>query len=1522
MEQSRELGASKDFYEDFGDDRREDRYYYQENDSNNVESLYEELKNVYDWPDGELKSGPRLKGDQRLHYESDDTLDTNPSQLQPLNDRFLGLGQNDNAQRRFQSIDASWMIANSNSTLANNYFTLKVTDDMFKGSFEQSSTERNSPNIFSVGTTTEPRMYTISEDKNVPFPEGRSIINTDSGSPYENSKYIEPKIHELLKQNLNLAKQAAINSQDLQESFVESLDWHDDFDDNVKVRLGRGLKAINETIISGFNKTYDQDNKLDVTNATDVNFKPTRVSTQTLHDNSSMSKNWYNNTLMDLYNIFNNHRGVSDQSAKNVQESILMNTVNMDVNDDLEAAEQKYVNNQTPRIRRAASYRAFYDDLNQNQRDSDEMDGSLSNQFHSPNILKNRFDGVYHGYEIGNWNSDTQDLDQYSKIPRTSTRKKGRPGKSSKKNKHSSEKHAKKSSSHSSSRNRRHHAHRSDMSKNVNRSDLKPKQRNKVEASPLIGRTRIQKSKTAKQELSRAGMNDASGKKVLYENAEDQSTVKPEEDDARRKEITLLLAADNIDDESQMDVALHGELAGKIVEQIFQQVQKNDQLKSVFGPGLHRDHKTENVITGNIYRQGLDEDGTNHTETMIKRVMGLLGTLIANEVQKKTCISLSPDMREFLGWMLEVDRDEESLGEAPPLPLVREKIIPEQDTGRKFLFDSISEQEGEENINDLQKKVRILETLVKEYNALTAKEKTRVQTVHDYLIQQLNLLLRYIEARETAETKRKPASAAARAGTGNILQYQNALPNATNASHSMTKDAFSSPIDTHNLLQFDNVSFETDKRLQNSHAASRHRETRSLDKIPSKRHRKMKRQKSRNQKKNENYRKSKRRHNKYRRYLDCTGSSPGYRKSRQKRANPEESDQASLYLGYEKPRIYDSFDLLDAKLRGTKKKKRKRELAAKKNAAIENDRMLDLLPIKGKNRMEDEVILLNKREAWKKENEKQLEEVAFGRDMRNNTRRERERFEKLTEGDKRKPINETSSRMKRENIIRGTSTGKGTDYSNKTHITFEIRDGESWNKSKISNNNGTKNENKLELVERRINVFADNKTNAAIDSAAAAASTEEKLATNAEANNQVKGKLRAINRETKIDKADGSASFVNLTSDAEPRVSKERQKVSVTEKEADDNTVKLNRATNYRREEIDPEIELKNLRQGREKRIYDVANWKMTDHFYDDDRFSRNKLRQKYMVKLDELGDLDADPENNLALLRLRNNKWSNDVVEWKLLPIIKRSPYYDDRALSRIRLIEKETPILSNIKDVESQPNAYLSPRFWRNHRRRNRVFNISPTLRITDNDNFPRRIYRNAKRTSEIQRFKDLRIDPEIILKVRRLSRPRNNKRSNGIAKFGMPFALKDPNREFREILRSRNNPELGDRVIYDGVGLQLPSWPYQYYDDLADSSTFHFVPGRGDDMYRYPAETYFEYGPFKKRRAHDANRRFARRNRFRLRTSEGKDAVDFPRNNLANKSSKFRFAERKSRVNESALASGENYLMSSETSTHKRT
>lgn len=99
--------------------RPEDRYYSQEEDrkhQNDIDNLYEELKNVYDWSDSGLKSGPRLRGDQRLRYESDDKIDTNSPTLQPLNGRSFSY-QNDDADSRYRSSDASWRSTHSNRCL-------------------------------------------------------------------------------------------------------------------------------------------------------------------------------------------------------------------------------------------------------------------------------------------------------------------------------------------------------------------------------------------------------------------------------------------------------------------------------------------------------------------------------------------------------------------------------------------------------------------------------------------------------------------------------------------------------------------------------------------------------------------------------------------------------------------------------------------------------------------------------------------------------------------------------------------------------------------------------------------------------------------------------------------------------------------------------------------------------------------------------------------------------------------------------------------------------------------------------------------------------------------------------------------------------------------------------------------------------------------------------------------------------------------------------------------------------------
>lgn len=697
------------------------------------------------------------------------------------------------------------------------------------------------------------------------------------------------------------------------------------------------------------------------------------------------------------------------------------------------------------------------------------------------------------------------------------------------------------------------------------------------------------------------------------------------------------------------------------------------------------------------------------------------------------------------------------------------------------------------------------------------------------------------------------------------------------------------------------------------HVAHRRRETRSLDGAASRQRRDKRRRKSRNRGKP---RQRRRKHREHRR--KSPGLSPVRGRLRRKRANLEEGSRDSLYSGYEEPTIYDSLDVLDAKLTA-REKKDKRELTDVGSVfAAANGSVLDPLPIKGKNRLEDEVTLLNKREAWKRENEKQLEEVAFGRDMRNGAKRVRVLDEKLTEASKpRSSVDEAGARTKRENVLGETSAYPGVDRSDRgSRAASGTDDGEESGRNLTTGendrvDNGATQPDVVSLAERRINVFADNEVEATSDAGVGAA---EKLALNARTDNRVKGKLGAINCETKIDNADGGASFVNLTSDAKkpPRVSEERRKVSEASEEADGNVVKLNRATKYRAEEIDPEIELRDLGRARGLGgIYGVADWR--DSIYGEDNLFGDKLGEGDAVELDEPGDLD--PAYNLGLLRLRSNKRSGDVVEWKMTPIIKRSRYYDGRAPPRLRLTrERRMPILSGVEEID--PGAYLNdPPARRAAQQRHRVgrdgvfFDIAPTLRIIDVDEGG--IRTGVRRAREPPRRGDRRTDPRVSLGPRRLSRSKGDRRSNNAAEVGTYPVLKGSNREFRDT-RFRSDPE-PDRTIYDVVRSPLSVRSGRYYDDLADlSPTSRLVPailGRdGDDVYRYPAGAYLEYGPFKAR-PRGSNRRVARRNAgHRAKVSER--VADSPANDLANgRSSGRRYAREKSR--DPAVANREDHF-----------
>lgn len=91
----------------------------------------------------------------------------------------------------------------------------------------------------------------------------------------------------------------------------------------------------------------------------------------------------------------------------------------------------------------------------------------------------------------------------------------------------------------------------------------------------------------------------------------------------------------------------------------------------------------------------------------------------------------------------------------------------------------------------------------------------------------------------------------------------------------------------------------------------------------------------------------------------------------------------AYYLGYETPKIFIEPDESNVTMNQVFSTFWTTD-RAHESSSFPNIVSLNLsIPVRGKNRVEDEVLLLNKREAWKKENQLLLEEVAFGKDTRN-----------------------------------------------------------------------------------------------------------------------------------------------------------------------------------------------------------------------------------------------------------------------------------------------------------------------------------------------------------------------------------------------------------------------------------------------------------------------------------------------------------------------------------------------------------
>ncbi|XP_063977346.1 uncharacterized protein LOC135162625 [Diachasmimorpha longicaudata] len=256
------------------------------------------------------------------------------------------------------------------------------------------------------------------------------------------------------------------------------------------------------------------------------------------------------------------------------------------------------------------------------------------------------------------------------------------------------------------------------------------------------------------------------GKQKFFKNRSTQlDTMKRVKRSTNRgTRVGRLVGDDYSKDVDQMGHAVRGDLAAKIVDKIFEQVHKNEPLKTRLGPGLTRRNKPGSLppaIPGPS-----DPEEIKRTEEIMKKVMELLGHLVSSEVHHKTCTKLPPHLHEFLVWMVGDEKPYDSQ-RTTGQPVVHPQNQPVENS-KPETFQSSSSQQPETQTplsTDLYRKVRLLKGLIKEYLALSDKEQTKVQAVHDYLERQLHLLLKYIESKEKA----KPQSASPKKRSGSPL---------------------------------------------------------------------------------------------------------------------------------------------------------------------------------------------------------------------------------------------------------------------------------------------------------------------------------------------------------------------------------------------------------------------------------------------------------------------------------------------------------------------------------------------------------------------------------------------------------------------------------------------------------------------------------------------------------------------------------------------------------------------------------
>ncbi|XP_011496582.1 PREDICTED: uncharacterized protein LOC105361171, partial [Ceratosolen solmsi marchali] len=172
-----------------------------------------------------------------------------------------------------------------------------------------------------------------------------------------------------------------------------------------------------------------------------------------------------------------------------------------------------------------------------------------------------------------------------------------------------------------------------------------------------------------------------------------------------------LLTCDSNDDSSQISQALHGNLAKEIVNTIFNEISddKDKELQKMMNYGLPNNSKCLNSLKHKNLDNRRSDYKTSNSDT----------------IEKAACRSLTSDFHDFLQWLLDIENSSEMTDEA-----TKENTYSNDDLGG--------------NLNDWHLKAKIIKHLLDEYKLLSKTDKTKLQSLHEYLVNRYEFVKHYM----------------------------------------------------------------------------------------------------------------------------------------------------------------------------------------------------------------------------------------------------------------------------------------------------------------------------------------------------------------------------------------------------------------------------------------------------------------------------------------------------------------------------------------------------------------------------------------------------------------------------------------------------------------------------------------------------------------------------------------------------------------------------------------------------------